>query len=108
MKGTVGIGWAGGPPNNEKASKPSRCETCPKSGDYKLEYGSGKGKPGSTATDAEILDCLKEYPPKFRYDWISYNCKDWAMEAMMKCGLKCTQQPYPYDLDPPSSHHFWF
>jgi len=58
-----GYGWAGGPKGvPEGHFKPNSCNPC-KKGKGSLKYGSGTGKSGSGATDAEVKDCIKNNPP---------------------------------------------
>lgn len=85
-----GFGWGGGSkkPSPEKAFRPTSCQTC-KKGSGTLTYGSGAGKPGSSATDGEIQDCIKNVKPSQPYKPLGYNCRSWALEAAQKCGLDC-------------------
>jgi RHS repeat-associated protein len=69
---TVGVGWGGGPPNDEHAFRPSTCTQCNRTGTV-LQNGSGAGRTGLNATDQEIWDCLKNHPPRLPYGTFSYN-----------------------------------
>ncbi len=88
LPGTKGVGWAGGPPVWEQAFRPNSCANCKKNA-IPLPFGSGAGKLATVATDDEILDCLKNYPPKQHFSWYWYNCRAWAYEAARGCGLSC-------------------
>jgi RHS repeat-associated protein len=88
LGGTVGFGFYSGGVVPEGSFKPNTCYACERSGSI-LGYGVGAGKPGTAATDAEILDCIAKYPPRRKYHECAYNCKDWAWEAVKACGLKC-------------------
>jgi RHS repeat-associated protein len=92
LPGTKGVGWGGGNPTSEQAFKPNSCAHCSKT-QTPLAFGKGAGTPANAASDDAILDCLKNYPPRKKYDWIWYNCADWANEAATACGLKCTTGP---------------
>ena len=86
-----GWGFGGKGTIEEMHFRPNSCVTCEKA-NTSLKHGSGKGKVGTTATDAEVQDCIKNYPPRKPYKaWGKgrYNCKDWAWEAATSCGLTC-------------------
>jgi RHS repeat-associated protein len=87
-QGTVGVGFYKGGVICEKSFHPSICWVC-KPTDDRLQFGIGARKPASEATDEEIWDCIKSYPPSKPYSWTGYNCKDWAWEAVKACGLSC-------------------
>lgn len=92
---TQGWGLSGGKarpnPDEEKAFKPNDCKSCTRT-DSTLQQGSGKDKSGKGATDAEIVDCIKNSPIVKDYKATGknrYNCDDWANQATSQCGLKC-------------------
>jgi RHS repeat-associated protein len=85
-----GWGFAGstGP---EKAFSPDWCHSCTREPSL-LKYGSGSGRSGSVASDAEIRDCISNFPatkPYKSHGKGQYNCWDWAREAAAGCGLNC-------------------
>jgi RHS repeat-associated protein len=86
--GTEGVGFYSGGVVEERAFRPNYCSTCERT-NATLKYGSGAGKEASSASDSEIWDCIKNYPPRKGYNWIWYNCKAWAWEAVSACGLRC-------------------
>ena len=90
-------GWGfsgGGPrphPDEEKAFKPNNCKPCTKTSST-LQHGSGKGKKASDASDAEIVDCIKNSPIVKQYSNTirnRYVCVQWANQATADCGLSC-------------------
>jgi RHS repeat-associated protein len=90
-----GFNDSGGPPFLEgdslvkpKYSYQVSCAACSKSGN-KLQNGTGQGKKGADATDAEIWDCITKTPNSKPYSSLGYNCWSWAKEAASKCGLSC-------------------
>lgn len=85
-----GYGWGGAhtKPGPEGHFHPNSCKACSK-GAGSLQYGSGSGKAGNTASDADIKDCITKVPPSKDYSKFGYNCKSWAKEAAAKCGLDC-------------------
>jgi RHS repeat-associated protein len=95
--GSVGyqnpIGKNGDKPTPDHPEKARLCSRCYRSSGI-LKYGSngssGKGKSGYSASDAEIIDCLKNRPIKGDYRGLRNNCNDWARGAAKDCGLWCS------------------
>lgn len=92
---TQGWGFSGGGPrphpDQEKAFKPNDCKPCTRTGST-LQHGSGKGKTGTDATDAEIVDCIKNSPIVKQYSNTirnRYVCSTWAKQSTSECGLNC-------------------
>lgn len=84
-----GWGFSGGTTAaGENHFDATSCKRCTKNGSS-LKFGSGSGKPGSSATDDEIRDCIMNRKPSRRYTFPFYVCTDWAKEAAKDCGLKC-------------------
>ena len=85
-----GFGNSGVVPEN--AFNPNHCKKCKRT-NRTLRFGGSAGKSGNEATDEEIKDCIKKYPNRKTYKWFSlwnrYNCKDWAKESVLNCGLNC-------------------
>ena len=80
-----------GPNNNDskyKGFRPNSSTPLCKSKCREIKHGSGSGKSGNEATDAEIVDCLESYPASKDYSHAFYNCRTWAREAMAACGLE--------------------
>jgi hypothetical protein len=86
LEGTVGVGFAGSV-GKEKSFKPNRSYTCIKTTAV-LQHGKGAGKRAVDATDDELYDCIVNHPPSKPYGTFSYNCRDWALEALKSAGLK--------------------
>ena len=90
LPGTQGFGIGGGGsgtlPLPEQHFDPDTCSDLTK-GNGVLQYGSGAGKSGLNATDAEIIDCISKVPMSQSYGMTTYNCKDWAEEAAAACGM---------------------
>jgi len=82
-----GWGFASGGTTSEGHFNPNSCKPCKKTGT--LKSVSGGGNSASSATDAEIQDCIKTSKPSKPYSTFRYNCRDWAKEAAKKCGLDC-------------------
>jgi hypothetical protein len=76
----------------ERAFNPNKCDSCRRVPNN-LQFGSGQGRNGFDATDEEIWDCVKNAPPSQAYDWLDYNCKNWASEATARCGIDCSTNP---------------
>jgi RHS repeat-associated protein len=93
LPGTTGYGWAGAT-GQEQAFRPNSCVAlCRSSGN--LLYGFGAGKPGTQATDSEILDCLKNTKGGKPYSFYWYNCAWWAKSrAIPSCGLGYCPAPW--------------
>jgi hypothetical protein len=93
---TVGWGFSGGDarpnPDDEKAFNPNDCKPCERTGTL-LKYGIAKDKKtGKQASDAEIVDCIRNAPIRKSYSPTILNryvCWDWAKEAAKDCGLNC-------------------
>jgi RHS repeat-associated protein len=85
--GTSAWGFYKGGVIRERGFGANNCYTYKKSIHRTLNSGSGKGKVGSTASDAEILDCIKNHAPTQPYSMMYYNCKSWATQAASNCGL---------------------
>jgi RHS repeat-associated protein len=84
-----GYGWGGGKTGvPEQHFNPNSSTPCQK-GSGILKYGSGAGKSGSSASDAEVQDCIKNNPPTKPYSSTGYNCRSWAKDAAKNCGLDC-------------------
>ena len=77
-------------------SKVTGCSDCRRQ-PQKLKYGSGQGKPGQTATDDELMDCIKNSPARCDYSMLGYNCHMWNNEASSNCGLDCLPRFDPVD-----------
>ena len=75
-------------PQSEAGSQPRSCRPCYKS-HSPLKSGAGSGKPGTSASDDEIRDCLKNRPLKGNYGALCNNCNDWASGAAKDCGRFC-------------------
>ena len=92
--GTDGVGFRdpngqdGDLPQSEAGSKARSCRPCYKS-NSPLKYGKGAGKPGTSASNDDIKDCLKNRPIKGNYHGLKNNCNDWARGAEKDCGLFC-------------------
>ena len=92
----LGWGFSGGNPrpgpDKEKHFDPSSCKVCERT-NCSLKYGYGKSTKGINATDAEIIDCIKNSPIKKKYNpYLGkgfYVCKTWADETVNDCGLSC-------------------
>jgi RHS repeat-associated protein len=84
-----GWGFSGGTAATpERHFHPDKCKACTKNGGS-LKYGSGAGRSSSSATDAEIMDCIKNTKPDKPYSYPSYVCFDWTKKAAKDCGLTC-------------------
>ncbi|WP_425485749.1 RHS repeat-associated core domain-containing protein [Limisphaera ngatamarikiensis] len=84
-----GWGFSGGEVTTpEKHFNPSVCFPCKKNG-TPLKHGSGAGKPSTSASDEEIMDCIKNRKPDRRYTFPTYVCSTWAKQAVRDCGLTC-------------------
>jgi hypothetical protein len=66
----------------------NECRPCYRTDDV-LQNGSGAGKKGSEATDAEIIDCIKNTQTAQDYSAFGYNCFDWVADAIESCGMEC-------------------
>jgi RHS repeat-associated protein len=88
--GRDGVGYPGQGtlPTSEAGSQPRSCRPCYKS-NSPLKHGAGAGKSGTSASDDEIKDCLKNRPIKGNYHGLCNNCNDWASGAAKDCGLFC-------------------
>jgi RHS repeat-associated protein len=88
--GRDGVGYPGQGtlPTSEAGSQPRSCRPCYKS-NSPLKHGAGAGKSGTSASDDEIKDCLKNRPIKGNYHGLCNNCNDWARGAAKDCGLSC-------------------
>ncbi len=91
-EGRIGWGVSGGKkgdlPGTETKFGEKSCRGCKRT-KSPLKYGVGAGKPGTLASDAEIIDCIKNRPLSHDYDPEKYNCRDWAKGATKDCGLDC-------------------
>jgi RHS repeat-associated protein len=72
--------------------------TCPRAATCKrtsspLRYGSGgsAGVTGTSATDAQILDCIGSRPRLGPYNAPWNDCRHWVAQAATDCGLDCGQ-----------------
>jgi len=97
----TGFGWTtgqGGGMSINPSDGPSapgqdvECKNCTPSNGMLL-YGSGMGKSGTTASYAEIKECLKKVPVRRPYNLLVYNCRDWTVDAEGACGLDCSSGP---------------
>jgi hypothetical protein len=71
------------------------CRRCKLNGSP-LKYGStgGIGKPSTSASEAEIIDCIKNTPTAKSYcslpiPWMYYTCRSWVSDAAAACGISC-------------------
>ena len=80
LPGTVGVGWAGDPPNWENAFRPSACTPLCRTA-TPLKNGKGAGTPGNAATSDQILDCLKNTLANRKFVWYWTNCHWWAYDV---------------------------
>ncbi len=93
---TKGWGFSGGGPrphpDDEKHFKPNDCKSCRRTDSTLKNDGSGKGKKGTDATDAEIAECIKNSPIVKQFSNTirnRYVCSTWANQATSECGLNC-------------------
>jgi len=63
-----------------------------------LKYGIGsvENKIGRTATDEEILDCIRNRPKIGEYILLRNDCRHWPPVAAQDCGLSCGRQSNYY------------
>jgi RHS repeat-associated protein len=54
-----------------------------------LKHGSGAGKPGTSACDDEIMDCIKNREPDRRYTFPTHVCGTQPTQAARDCALTC-------------------
>ena len=77
--------------NKDWAENPAACRACEIKGTGTL-YGVEWGVPVKSckdATQSDVIDCIKDYPPAATYHWLTYNCIDYVKEAARNCCLDC-------------------
>lgn len=74
---------------NVPGLSPFNCKQCYRNG-ATLQNGSGAGKSSADATEAEIVDCIKNTLTRKDYGGVTYNCYDWVRDATKACGLDCS------------------
>ena len=89
------IGWEsrGALPTREDPSvwePPYECKPCYRDRNTFLVFGQAAGAVADSATDADILDCIRNAPARRDYTTITYNCQHWVEETYNQCGLNCS------------------
>ncbi len=86
-----GWGFTKGGAWKEKSFNPAKCRACKVAKKGTLKYGPTgvKDKPCKDASNSNIISCIKNYPPKKKYNTLTYNCKHYAKEAVKNCCLSC-------------------
>lgn len=74
--------------NQEQNLNCPRAVTCKKA-KRRLQYGNAAGTEGTSATDAQILDCIKSRPTLGPYGPPFNDCRHWVGPATSDCGLDC-------------------
>lgn len=91
-EGKRGWGFTDNRTSKENSFNPDRCRACSISKTGTLQYGSGGRKTCGTATKEDVISCIENCPPRKKYGAFTYNCVDYAKEAVGKYCLNCNSQ----------------